>query len=178
MSRQIVETGRWTPLMHGDAPYVALALPPAAILGGCELARLFGGRVQSVAAALLAGLAILGAVLLVAWQSPRVRAEAESVAALRRAVSRTWPDPTTPVPQLVSPAFPDYHYGAPWPPMDWSLLHLDRPIRAVSSQELARTGSTTRGRYLVFLPERDGMPPEIRWRTLVRSQHAALVELR
>lgn len=99
------------------------------------------------------------------------------MAVFRRAVERAWPDPGEPFPQLASPAYPKYRFGAPWPAMDWSLLHLGRPIRVVSSQRLAETGDTMHGRFLVFLPEREGMPPGIRWRMLVRTRHAALVEL-
>lgn len=155
--------------------YLLPAIPPLAILGGRELARLTRARIPAALTAALSLAALVGLVGLAVERPRRADEDPRINVAMREWVDARFADPRDPVPVLAPPARPlDPGSGPVVGVREWSLFYLRREVRTVEDHEVARLDEPLEPFYLVYRQLEPKIPAG--WRTVWISRYARLVE--
>jgi 4-amino-4-deoxy-L-arabinose transferase-like glycosyltransferase len=167
----VVLAATTTKATHNER-YFVFAIPPLAILGGRELARLARGGIPRVVTAVLC-LAALAGLLALEW--PRRDEDPRVSVAMREWVDARLADPREPIPVLAPPAPPRDTDGGPIVGIrEWSLLYLRRDVTIVEDGAVARGEVPLEPFYLVHRQNEPEIP--VPWRTVWISRYARLVE--
>jgi len=155
--------------------YVMLVLPPLAMLGGREIARLLGDRIPARATRIAAAVLVLALLLLASLRpSPDPTDGMAGVAIMVRLFDEQLVDPDAPVPVLLPEGEEVARHGMQNSLRDWIHFYLGRPARAVhpSDARAAPPGQL----YFVYWDHIEQMRGSLPIRVLIHSRRAYLAE--